>query len=151
MQHSTLHTTAVQSPSHYQWYILTGKQWYQLPEFIPSNSNSVRINVHLHCSGNIKSCLKEICLEMSFKCLWKKGLWIKSENSRHWCTDTKSTGAERKLHLRISKKISRRGTDEPWWYIGWEDIGKIWESIGEKNPTYKCGKWEQRQQDETQT
>jgi len=32
--------TAVQSPSHYQWYILIGKQWYQLPEFIPSNSNS---------------------------------------------------------------------------------------------------------------
>jgi len=31
MQHATLHTTAVQSPSHYQWYILVGKQWYQLP------------------------------------------------------------------------------------------------------------------------
>ena len=30
MQHSTSHTTAVQSPSHYQWCI--GKQWYQLPE-----------------------------------------------------------------------------------------------------------------------
>jgi len=40
MQHTTLHTTAVQSPSHYQWYILISKQWYQLPEFIPSNSNS---------------------------------------------------------------------------------------------------------------
>ena len=40
MQHTTSHTTAVQSPSHYQWYILIGKKWYQLPEFIPSNSNS---------------------------------------------------------------------------------------------------------------
>jgi len=39
-QHTTLHTTAVQSSSHYQWCILFGKQWYQLPEFIPSNSNS---------------------------------------------------------------------------------------------------------------
>jgi len=39
-QHNTLHTTAIQSPSHYQWYILIGKQWYQVPEFIPSNSNS---------------------------------------------------------------------------------------------------------------
>jgi len=41
MQHTILHTTAVQSPSHFQWYILIGKQWYQLPEFIPSNSDSV--------------------------------------------------------------------------------------------------------------
>jgi len=40
MQHITLHTTAVQSPSHYQRHILIGKQWYQLREFIPSNSNS---------------------------------------------------------------------------------------------------------------
>jgi len=34
MQHTTSHTTAVQSPSHFQWYILIGKQWYQLPEFL---------------------------------------------------------------------------------------------------------------------
>ena len=42
MQHTTSHTTAVQSPSHYQWYILIGKQWYQLPEFfsIQFKSNS---------------------------------------------------------------------------------------------------------------
>jgi len=39
MQHTASHTTAVQSPSHCQWYILIGKQRYQLPEFIPSNSN----------------------------------------------------------------------------------------------------------------
>jgi len=39
MQHATSHTTAVQFPSHHQWYILIGKQWYQMPEFIPSNSN----------------------------------------------------------------------------------------------------------------
>ena len=31
MQRTTSHTTAVQSPSHFQWYILIGKQWYQLP------------------------------------------------------------------------------------------------------------------------
>jgi len=41
MQHTTLHTTAVQFPSHYQLYILIDKQWYQLPEFIPSSLNSV--------------------------------------------------------------------------------------------------------------
>jgi len=41
MQHTTSHTTAVQSPSHFQWYILIGLQWYQLPEFIPSNFDSV--------------------------------------------------------------------------------------------------------------
>jgi len=40
MQHTTSHTTAVQSPCHYQWYVLIGKQRYQLPEFVPSNSNS---------------------------------------------------------------------------------------------------------------
>jgi len=27
MQHTTLHTTAVQSPFHYQWYTIIGKQW----------------------------------------------------------------------------------------------------------------------------
>jgi len=32
MQHTTSHTTAVQSPSHFQWYNLIGKQWYQLPD-----------------------------------------------------------------------------------------------------------------------
>jgi len=37
---TTLHTTVVLSPSHCQWYILIGKQWYQLPEFIPSYSAS---------------------------------------------------------------------------------------------------------------
>jgi len=39
MQHTTSHTTAVQSPSHNQLCISIGKQWYQLPEFIPSNLN----------------------------------------------------------------------------------------------------------------
>jgi len=35
--------------SHYRWYIHIGKQWYQLPEFIPSNSNSVpQMHQHLH-------------------------------------------------------------------------------------------------------
>jgi len=33
MQHTTSHTTTVQSPSPYQWYIPIGKQWYQLPEY----------------------------------------------------------------------------------------------------------------------
>jgi len=32
-------TGARDPPSHYQWYILVGNQWYQLPVFIPSNSN----------------------------------------------------------------------------------------------------------------
>jgi len=36
MQRATSHTTAVLSPSHYQRCILIDKQWYQLPEFIPS-------------------------------------------------------------------------------------------------------------------
>ena len=51
MQHTTSHTTAAQSPPHFQWYILIGKQRYQLPEFIPSNSNSVLhscISISIH-------------------------------------------------------------------------------------------------------
>jgi len=31
MQHTALHTTTVQPSSHNQWYVLIGKQWYQLP------------------------------------------------------------------------------------------------------------------------
>jgi len=64
-QHTTLHTTAVQSPPthncfmallivspfHSQWYIPIGKQWCQLPKFIPFNLNhglySVRLHQHL--------------------------------------------------------------------------------------------------------
>ena len=53
MQHTTLHTTIVQPqlPSHFQWNILIGKQWYQLPEFIPSSLDCVlhsciRISIH---------------------------------------------------------------------------------------------------------
>jgi len=55
MQHTTSHTTAVQSSSHYQWYILTGKQWYQLLKFIPSNSNS-----RLHRCISISICTQHI-------------------------------------------------------------------------------------------
>ena len=50
-QHTTSHTTAIQPPSPNQWYIPTGKQWYQLPEFVPSNSDSglhscISISIH---------------------------------------------------------------------------------------------------------
>jgi len=46
-----LRTTAVQSPSHFQLYILIGMQWCQLPEFIPSNLDSVLhscISISIH-------------------------------------------------------------------------------------------------------
>jgi len=40
MQHAASHTAAVQPSSHNQRHVLIGKQWYQLPELIPTNSNS---------------------------------------------------------------------------------------------------------------
>ena len=40
MQHVASHTTTVQPSSHNQRHVLIGKQWYQLPELIPTNSNS---------------------------------------------------------------------------------------------------------------
>jgi len=40
MQHAASHTTAVQPSSHNQRHVLIGKQWHQLPELIPTNSNS---------------------------------------------------------------------------------------------------------------
>jgi len=51
VQHTTSNTTAVQSPSQFQWYVLIRKQWYQLPEFIPSISDSVLhscISISIH-------------------------------------------------------------------------------------------------------
>ena len=53
MQHTTSHTAAIQHPSPNQLYIPIGKQWYQLPEFIPSNSYSgLHIcNDHLYCTA----------------------------------------------------------------------------------------------------
>ena len=36
MQHTVSHSTAVQHYFHNRWYVLNGKQWYQLPEFIPA-------------------------------------------------------------------------------------------------------------------
>ena len=66
MQHAasrtTAHTTYIhkQPSSQNQWYVLTGKQWYQLPELIPTNSNSglhscISISIHTQHShlGNI--------------------------------------------------------------------------------------------------
>jgi len=40
MQHAASHTTTLQPSSHNQRHVLIGKQWYQLPELIPTNSNS---------------------------------------------------------------------------------------------------------------
>ena len=51
VQHTTSHTTAVQSPSHCQWYIPIGKLWYQLPEFwSPRLDQHLRLHstCHLH-------------------------------------------------------------------------------------------------------
>ena len=51
MQHAASHTTAVQPSSHNQRHALIGKQWYQLPELIPTNSNSglhscISVSIH---------------------------------------------------------------------------------------------------------
>ena len=51
MQHAASHTTTVQPSSHNQRHVLIGKQWYQLPELIPTNSNSglhrcISISIH---------------------------------------------------------------------------------------------------------
>ena len=40
MQHAASHTTAVQPSSYNQRLVLIGKQWYQLPELVPTISNS---------------------------------------------------------------------------------------------------------------
>jgi len=50
-KHTTLDTTAVQSPSYYQWCILTGKQWYQLSEFL-NLFHSIRILVSTAASAS---------------------------------------------------------------------------------------------------
>jgi len=52
VQHTTSHTAAIQPHSPNQWYIPIGKQWYQLPEFIPSNTDSglhrcISISIHI--------------------------------------------------------------------------------------------------------
>jgi len=48
MQHTASHTTAVLSTFQYQWYILIVKQWYQLPEFIPSQFKFWSPPLHQH-------------------------------------------------------------------------------------------------------
>jgi len=50
MQHATSYTTTAQPSSHNQRHVLIGKQWYQLPELIPTNSNSglYRISISIH-------------------------------------------------------------------------------------------------------
>ena len=45
MQHAASHTTTVQPSSHNQRHVLIGKQWYQLPELIPTKSNSERLGI----------------------------------------------------------------------------------------------------------
>jgi len=91
--HYFTHTTAVQSPSYYQWYILIGKQWHQLPEFIPSNSNSglyscISISIHTqHVTWITKLILQlQICTDTNiYLCdlywlLDSSNLWLDVEN-----------------------------------------------------------------------
>jgi len=40
MQHAASNTTTVPPSSHNQRHVLIGKQWYQLPELIPTNSSA---------------------------------------------------------------------------------------------------------------
>ena len=54
MEHTTSHTIAVQFPSSNQQYILIGRQWYQLPEFIPPISNP--------CQSQVRISFREIVL-----------------------------------------------------------------------------------------
>jgi len=93
MQHTTSHTTAVQLPSPDQRCIPIGEQWYQLPEFIPSNSNSglhscISISIHtqhvitqiaklIHylqlCTGtNIHTCVCILCWLLGLSNLYKQ-------------------------------------------------------------------------------
>jgi len=88
---TTSHTTVAQSPSHYQWYILTGKQWYQVTEFIPSNSNSTpQVHQHLHphsaCYLNNKIyALLQICTDTNiYTCATCTGYWIQSTSTNKW-------------------------------------------------------------------
>ena len=66
MQHAASHTTAVQPSSHSQRHILIGKQWHQLPELIPTNSNSglhscIRISIHTqHVTFSVRNQMKLI-------------------------------------------------------------------------------------------
>jgi len=80
------HTTAVQSPYPYQWYILIGKQWYQLPEFIPSSlnfglHNSISISVYNQHVTSLKGSLVRRATgtnghwSESPKGQWPKGHW----------------------------------------------------------------------------
>jgi len=65
VQHTTSHTTALQPSSPNQWYIPIGKQWYQAPELIPSNTDSglhrcISISIHTqhmtYDSARTKTC-----------------------------------------------------------------------------------------------
>jgi len=64
MKHTTSQTTAVQSPCHFQWYVLIGKQWYKLPAFIPSSLNSVE-------NGGLTMCMCAfLCSRCVFTTIW---------------------------------------------------------------------------------
>jgi len=60
MQHAASHTTAVQPSSHNQRHVLIGKQWYQLPELIPTNSNSGEFVINLLKNVVLKELLKSV-------------------------------------------------------------------------------------------
>jgi len=50
-------------------YILIGKQWYQLPEFIPSNSNSSLhscISISIYSTLNMSSIKQKLCTNSRF-------------------------------------------------------------------------------------
>jgi len=63
MQHAASHTTAVQPSSHNQRHVLIGKQWYQLPELIPTNSNSKPVKHDCKIQGLSRICNNPVLMQ----------------------------------------------------------------------------------------
>ena len=94
MQHAASHTTAVQPSSHNQRNVLIDKQLYQLPELIPTNSNSGRLEIRYDT-------IRDAILTYARKPTWV-GLIYRTELTTKKCKNRKKTKSRKQICSEIT-------------------------------------------------
>jgi len=115
MQHAASHTTTIQPSSHNQRHILIGKQWYQLPELIPTNSNSglhhcISISIHTqHVTQVTWQKLTNIpVMYLTTEITWDEFFQIKNNAMSKFYTGDKVKHDCRKRMTRMSTVVHSR-------------------------------------------
>ena len=108
MQHAASHTTTVQPACHNQRHVLIGKQWYQLPELIPTNSNS---GLHSCITSPGQKAVKWVCVCV---CVYK----VDSYNITYNISANKKAHMLKKQSFNIGYQKLEPSPQKPHYYNG---------------------------------